>query len=188
MASDLWSEIGRSERMTDANWDGFLNLRIGITIYPSHERALEGVLTDFVQRCPAQFVLLADVSGQVIAVRGERGTTDLVALASLIAGDLAASQEIARITGQYQSCQLILREGTRSVSLISEAGRYLVLFVQIAADVPLGWARLLTRDASKKLGEIVAVPPEEVQKVNLGIANEEISGIVDDALDSMWTG
>jgi predicted regulator of Ras-like GTPase activity (Roadblock/LC7/MglB family) len=173
--------------MDQSNWDGFTNLRIGITIYPSHEKAIDLVISELEERCPAQFILLSDISGQLISARGDRGTADLTALSSLIAGDLAASQEIAHMTGQYQTCQLILREGQKSNSFIAEAGRYLVLFVQVSADVPLGWARILIRETSRQLADIVAATPEATQELDLGLSDENLVNAVDDALDSMWT-
>ena len=172
--------------MVELNWDGSLRLRVGITIYPSHDKAIERVLNELLQHCPARFVLLADSSGLIVSTQGERGNIELVSLASLVAGDMAASQEIARLTGQYQTSQMILREGAKINSFISEAGRYLILFVQVPADVPLGWARVLVREASRQLGEIVTAPADQVDKLDLGLGDKQMSDLAADALDSMW--
>ncbi|NMB88357.1 MAG: hypothetical protein GYA17_08340 [Chloroflexi bacterium] len=171
----------------DSNWNGSLRLRVGITIYPAHDRAIERVLADLMQRCPAQFVLVTDVSGLIISTQGDRGGVELVGLASLVAADLAASQEIARLTGQYQSYQLILREGSKTNTFISEAGHYLVLFTQVGTEVPLGWARFLIREASCRLEEIISTPPDQMGSLDLGLGEKQLSDVVGDALDAMWT-
>ncbi len=167
--------------------NGFYKLRNGLTIYPNQIEVMDEVLADLQQRCPAKFILLTDTSGLIVSSRGETGTTDLVGLGSLIAGDLAASQEIARITGQYQNYELVLRVGPHSTSLISEAGRSLVLFVQISSDVPLGWARILISEASRKLAQVMENPPDQAESFDLDLGNSSLADLIGDSLDSMWT-
>lgn len=165
-----------------------LPLRSGLHLYPSHEKALDELLVELSQRCPSPFLMLVETSGQLLTFKGERGQQDLVGLASLIAGDLAASQEIARMTGEYGTCQLILREGTRYNTFISEAGRSMALFAQVGRDVPLGWARLLILEASAQAAEIASATPEQVANLDLGLDDAKLSDLVGDALDALWNG
>jgi hypothetical protein len=109
-----------------------------------------------------------------------------VALGSLVAGDLAASQEIARLTDQYENYQLILREGPKANTFICEAGSHLVLFVRVDKEVPIGWARLLIHETSRQLAEVVAAPPAEVAKLDLGLDDDKLSAMFGDGLDSIW--
>ncbi len=174
--------------MTIENADEYFRMRNGVNIYPAQDKAIELVLAELLQLCPAQFVLLADQSGQLITVQGERGTADLASLASLVAADLAASQEIARQAGQYQSCQLVLREGQQAHIFISEAGKNLVLFVLVSKQTPLGWARLLIFQTAAKLAEIIARPPEDVELMDLELNQEDkFFDLFDSALDAVWT-
>lgn len=173
--------------MVEQEWEVKLNLRTGIAIYPSHDKAIERVLSEFMKRCPAKFALLADSTGLFISTQGERVGTDLVALASLIAADLAANKEMAAVTGNSQSYQSILREGNEINTFISEAGRYLVLFIEVSTEVPLGWARLLIREVSRQLADIVTTPAEELEKLDLGLGDKNLSDLAGDALSSMWT-
>jgi predicted regulator of Ras-like GTPase activity (Roadblock/LC7/MglB family) len=163
-----------------------IDLPSRITIYPSQDQAIDRMLGGMLERCPAQFALIAEKSGQLVSVLGERGFADPVVLASLIAGDMAASQEIARVTGQYQHFQYVLREGLASNTIIAEAGEYLVLFVQVKKDVPLGWARLVIIEASHKLAEIIAAQADDIKDLNIDIKQDAITGWVDDALNSLW--
>jgi len=174
--------------MVNPDMNAPIDLPSGITLYPSHDKAIDRVLNDLMQKSPAQFILLAEASGQILSALGERTTADLVALSSLVAGDLAASQEIARLTDQYQNYQLILREGPQTNTFITEAGQHLVLFVRVSKEVPLGWARLLIHEASRQLADIVTTLPEEVEKLDLGLSEEKLSSLVDGGLDSIWKG
>lgn len=167
-------------------------LRSGLTIYPAQDRAINQALADLVQKTPAHLVLLADVTGQIIAARGATDEVDLTALGSLVAGDLAASQEIARLTGQYQDYQMVLREGQNIHTFIIEAGHAMALLVQITKDVPLGWGRMLIQKAAYQLADIVANLPDEASQnqtateVEHLLAQEELSDLFNNALDDLW--
>ena len=165
-----------------------LDLRVGASIYPSQYHAIKNILSELMERCPAQFILLADSSGLYIMSFGEKGQMDMTTLSSLIAGDLAASREIAQITGEYKNQQLILREGQQTSTFISEAGEHLIIFVQISANVPIGWARILIRQTSLQIAKIISTQPELIEKLDLGLKDTNLSDAVGDALGSLWLG
>lgn len=174
--------------MTGPSKNSFFTLRCGLTIFPEHQKTIEQWLTQLVQKTPARFVMLTDVSGQLISARGDQGRANLVALGSLIAGDLAASQEVARLLGEYQDYQMVLREGHTSHTLILEAGRHLVLFAQISSDVPLGWARMLIQDAARNLADLfetIPQPPEASQPESI-FDEENLPDLFKNALDELW--
>jgi len=139
-------------------------LRSGLIIYPSQDKAIDQALTSLAQKVSAGFILLTDITGQVISVKGQHNQIDLVSLGSLVAGDLAASQEIARLTNQFQEHQMILREGRQTHTFIIEAGHSLALLVQISTETPLGWGRMIIKSAAQQLAEISATPPKEAEK------------------------
>jgi predicted regulator of Ras-like GTPase activity (Roadblock/LC7/MglB family) len=164
-------------------------LRSGIAIYPAQEQALQQIVADLLNRLPARFILLSDVAGQIICAKGEHEGINLVALSSLMAGDLAASQEIARLTGEYQDYQLILREGQTSHTVISEAGQNLVVLAQVAHEVPLGWVRLQMQQAVHQLAEQMEIPGANMDDIPLPLENtgdESLEDLFGDALEAMW--
>ena len=171
---------------------GHYSLRSGMIIYPSQDKLISETLTDLKQKLPAHLIVLVDVTGQVVSAQGEKNNIDLVSLGSLIAGDLAASQEIARLTGQYQDNQLVLREGQNFHTFIIEAGIHLALLVQVADSVPLGWGRMLTLKAAQRLAEIAEQQPKETEKSKATQETEEMLGqealsdLFTDALDDLW--
>ena len=125
---------------------------------PPHMYVIEQTLSYLFSRVPAEFLLLLDTTGQSISACGNNKDVDLSVLGALIAGDLAASQQIARITGEYRNYQMVLREGDLTNIFITDAGEHLILFVQVPSDIPLGWARMLIREAARRLGETVSSP------------------------------
>ncbi len=163
----------------------------GVIIYTSQVQAIDKVLDKAYETCPAQFILLTDVSGQLISLLGKREKLDPVALSSLIAGDMAASQEVAKIIGQYQHCQLIVREGLGSNIFVAEAGESLILFVLVEKDVPLGWVRLIINETSNKLAEIMTTHDQEEEEVQTIKKQEnepeDLTNWLDNALNSLWT-
>jgi predicted regulator of Ras-like GTPase activity (Roadblock/LC7/MglB family) len=177
---------------TDYLSQGNYTLRSGRTIYPSQATKIEQILTNLMSKIPARFLLLTDVTGQIVAARGEQEHIDLVALGSLVAGDLAASQEIARLTGEFQDYQMVLREGQTMHSFIVEAGLYLALLVQVSNDVPLGWARMLIQQTAPQLADILDTQAEEAghfpsDQTLPEMEQEELSDLFDDALDELWS-
>ena len=165
-----------------------LKLRSGLSLHPSHMRALDIELTYLREIIPARFILLVDKSGQFVTATGQHDGMDLTSLGSLIAGDLAASGEIARLTGEYQDFQLIMREGERTHIALSEAGHNLVFVVQFSKDVPLGWARRLIQKSAVEIGAIAARSSEEGENLEKPFPTEGLSNLFSDALDDLWKG
>lgn len=178
--------------MTQKSNQNRYNLRSGLVLYPAQQEAIETLLTELVQRVPAQFILLADITGQVISTRGQKSPNNLVGLGSLVAGDLAASHEIARLTGQYEEYQMVLREGQTTHTFICEAGHHLALMVQISTETPLGWARMAISKAARQLTEIATSPPVEQMAEAIPAEDLEpfrqdgLSNLFNDALDDLW--
>lgn len=167
-------------------------LRSGLAILPAQQAVIEQEVTELAQKLPARLLLLTDVTGQVVLARGEQSQIDLVALGSLVAGDLAASQEIARLTGEYQDYQMILREGQTGHTFISEAGLYLALLIQLSNEVPLGWARMLIKETAHRLAEIAARSLAEAEQLQAEqsdpvLSQEELPDLFNNALDELWS-
>ncbi|RME51456.1 MAG: hypothetical protein D6796_00845 [Caldilineae bacterium] len=177
--------------MNDENTaPGGYNLRSGLRLSPAQQKEIETLLTRLVQTLPAHFLLLTDVTGQVVSARGGQNAKNLVALGSLVAGDLAASQEIARLTGQYQNAQMILRQGESMHTFITEAGHQLALLVQVPDSVPLGWARILIKNAAGDLEGIVTAAAEQPSEASpaLLLEEENLPDLFDGVFDELWKG
>jgi len=165
-----------------------INLRCGITIYPSQDKAIDEILAALLEKAPARLILLTDTSGQIVSVQGERGRGNPVAIASLTAADLAASQEMARLTGDYQDNQMIIREGNQTHTIIYEVGKHLILMAHFSNDAPLGWVRHLVRQAAEEIIRIISIPADQLEDIALNLGEAPIQDLIDDALDDLWNG
>jgi predicted regulator of Ras-like GTPase activity (Roadblock/LC7/MglB family) len=169
--------------------NNIIQLRSGISIFPSQDRAIDRILGELYEKSTAKLILLTDITGQIVSVRGDRGKIDLVALGSLSAGDLAASREMARLSEEYQQDQMILREGSKTNTLIYEAGVSLVLMMQVSTDVPLGWARMLASSTAHEIAKVIEQKPTELeQRENTPekMNGNDILSNLDSALGDIW--
>ncbi len=165
---------------------GFI-LQNGLTLYPNHDQAIDEVLTELEKYCKTKLILLTDASGQLVSMHGNRGEASLISLGTLAAGDLAASQEIARLTGELDKSQIIIREGTNVFTFITAVGKEMVLFVQTQRDTPPGWSRLIILKAAHKIEDVIRTSMNEVQKMDLDLGAPDIADKVSSSLDTMWT-
>ncbi len=109
----------------------------------------------------ANFVLLADITGQLIEVEGNSGTMDPSVLAALAAGESAATHEIARLMDEAPGFKLILHEGRQQNIYLSEIDEELVLAAIFSKRVPIGMVRLITQMTVDKLHDILKQPKDE---------------------------
>lgn len=163
-----------------------VNLRGGLSLTVNQINQIHQYLSKLLESVPAKFALLVDTSGQLVTTTGDKGRIDPSILGSLIAADLAASQEIARLTGEFQDYQMILREGDKTHIIISEAGKCLAFLVIFSREVPIGWARRLIQNSARDIGALcermdtnTLEQPEEVVTGNL-------PDLFTDALDQIW--
>ncbi len=167
-----------------------LKLRGGSTLYPAQIQAIEKLMNDLVEKLPATFAFLAEGSGQAISFVGKRSSDgreiDTTALGALVAGDMAASQEIARLTGEYQAYQLVLRQGETASTFISEVGKSMALLVQVSRDVPIGWARIRIIETARQIAE-AATAVSVAEEPKLEIAEDNLQELLNSSLDSMWS-
>ncbi len=163
----------------------FLPNRLMITA--NQQKSIQKLSDKLKKEAPAELVFVADRNGQVVAASGDFDRDKLGELGALLAGDLAANAEIARLIGTNQDNQLILRENEGEHSFISEAGENLILFVLTSSEVPLGWARLLIQQVGKELAATVKVSSNgnKVEEIDLG--PDGVGDNLSDNIDSLWS-
>jgi predicted regulator of Ras-like GTPase activity (Roadblock/LC7/MglB family) len=131
----------------------------------------------------ARVVFLVDKDGQQIAVHGEVGDIDTTSLASLAAGNVAATGGMAKLIGEPEFPTLS-HEGERESIHICVIGRILLIVV-FDQRSSLGLVKLRVKQATNDLATIF----EEVVRESASKANEEDSlfaGITDEDIDSLF--
>src|SRR5262249_42070613 len=102
----------------------------------------------------ARLVVLVDKDGQQIAVHGELGDLDTTSLASLVAGNVAATGGMAKLIGEDEFPTLS-HEGERESIHISVIGRVLLVVV-FDERSSLGLVKLRSKRVSQELSAVFA--------------------------------
>src|SRR5438067_8234724 len=130
----------------------------------------------------ARLVVLVDKDGQQIAVHGELGDLDTTSLASLAAGNVAATGGMARLIGEKEFPTLS-HEGEKESIHISVIGR--VLLVVVFDDrSSLGLVKLRSKQISQQLAALIQ---EITANTDLDDLDSPFAGITDEDIDSLFT-
>jgi predicted regulator of Ras-like GTPase activity (Roadblock/LC7/MglB family) len=160
----------------------------GLILSAEQAGEIDRILAEVRSRTPATLVVLTARDGQFISASGDNlQRMDLVGLSSLIAGDLAASHQIAQLSGVYEDYQIVLREGHNSHLLVADAGPQMALFMLVPSTVPVGWARLLGRESARELAKIGAVAGKTGEILPRG-TSADLASEFDKALGDLWNG
>lgn len=132
----------------------------------------------------ARLVVLVDKDGQQIAVHGELGELDTTSLASLVAGNVAATGGMAKLIGENEFPTLS-HEGERESIHISVIGR--VLLVVVFDDrSSLGLVKLRSKQISHELAQAFAAIEQESDAPGAR-ASLPFSEITDEEIESLFS-
>jgi predicted regulator of Ras-like GTPase activity (Roadblock/LC7/MglB family) len=102
----------------------------------------------------AKLVFLVDKNGQQIAAKGNLDKVDATSLASLTAGNVAATDGLARLIGEKEF-SILFHEGERDNIHISIVAQRLILVVIFDERSSLGLVRLRVRKAAAELEDVL---------------------------------
>jgi predicted regulator of Ras-like GTPase activity (Roadblock/LC7/MglB family) len=140
---------------------------------------IKAVLARLRMDASARVVFLVDKDGQEIAVQGEVGNLDTTSLASLAAGNVAATGGMAQLIGEKEFPTLS-HEGERESIHISVIGR-LLLVVVFDDRSSLGLVKL----RSKQICHQIAALIEEITKTDYEL-DSPFAEITDEDIDSLF--
>ena len=132
----------------------------------------------------SRVVFLVDKNGQQIATHGDVGDLDTTSLASLAAGNVAATGGMARLIGEKEFPTLS-HEGERESIHICIIGRVLLVVV-FDERSSLGLVKLRVKQASRDLSSLF----DELERLNVERREREESlfaEITDDDIDSLFS-
>ena len=128
----------------------------------------------------ARVVFLVDKDGQQIAVQGDVGSLDTTSLASLVAGNVAATGGMAQLIGEKEFPTLS-HEGERESIHISVIGR-LLLVVMFDDQSSLGLVKLRSKQISRQLTTLF----EEIVRDDCEDMDSPFAEITDEDIDSLF--
>jgi len=131
----------------------------------------------------SRVVFLVDKNGQPVAMQGDVSNIDTTSLASLAAGNVAATGGMAQLIGEKEFPTLS-HEGERESIHICIIGRMLLVVV-FDDRSSLGLVKLRVKQASRDLAVIF----EDVERDSLEKREKDdalFAGITDDDIDSLF--
>src|SRR5947209_16374596 len=155
-------------------------------LYEEEFKHLEESLRRLRQEASAKAVFLIDKNGQQIASAGEVEQFDTTSLASLTAGNVAATDGLAKLIGEREF-SVLFHEGQQDHIHISIVGRRAILLVIFDDRSSLGLVRLRVKRASGALEKIFDTLAKKSDKGAEGPAHASpFSEITDDDIDALF--
>ena len=145
---------------------------------------IKAVLARLRMDASARLVVLVDKDGQQIACHGELGDLDTTSLASLVAGNVAATGGMAKLIGENEFPTLS-HEGEKESIHICVIGRVLLLVV-FDDRSSLGLVKLRSKQLSHELAKVFNAIEQDSAAAR---ANSSLpfSGITDEEIDSLFS-
>ena len=103
----------------------------------------------------ARAVFMVDKDGQLLATAGDDQALDALSIASLTAGNVAATDGLARLLGENEFGELY-HQGESDHIHISSAGQRILMVVIFDNRSSLGLVRLRVQQAAGRVRDIVA--------------------------------
>jgi predicted regulator of Ras-like GTPase activity (Roadblock/LC7/MglB family) len=134
-----------------------------LVMYEEEFRKIDEELQKLYHQSNAKVVFLIDKNGQLIASAGETHDIDTTSLASLTAGNIAATGGIARLLGEKEFT-ILFHEGEKDNIHISLVGQRIILVVIFDHRSSLGLVRLRVKKASELLLKIFEEISQKVER------------------------
>ncbi len=160
-----------------------------LVLYDEEFHKIREALLRLRQDANANVVFLVDKNGQQIAAVGDINTLDTTSLASLTAGNVAATDGLARLIGEKEF-SILFHEGEKDNIHISIVAQRVILVVIFDERSSLGLVRLRVRRATSELEKIFEEIAQKVEreKQSLRVDFESpFSEITDDDIDRLFS-
>ncbi|MEE2757368.1 MAG: roadblock/LC7 domain-containing protein [Myxococcota bacterium] len=141
---------------------------------------LEQLCTDLLEKTCSQAVLLIDRDGQLVTWSGKLKDFDVVSLASLTAGNMAATDGLAHLLGET-SFGSIFHQGDRESIFIADTGRRLFVVTIFNERSSIALVRLRLNDLLPRLLEIIddiLRKSSESDLSSVGITDQELTALL----------
>ena len=158
-----------------------------LVLHEEEYQRIREVITRLRGECNAKVVFLVDKNGQQIAAIGELETIDTTALGSLAAGNVAATDSLARLIGEKEF-SILFHEGERDNLHISVVGGRMILVVIFDERSSLGLVRLRVKKGSSELATILEVMLKKSAAPKKAAAGgSPFSEITDEDIDKLFS-
>jgi predicted regulator of Ras-like GTPase activity (Roadblock/LC7/MglB family) len=160
-----------------------------LVLYEEEFQKIKQALQRLFQDASALLVFLVDKNGQQIAAVGDMNSVDTTSLASLTAGNVAATDGLARLIGEKEF-SILFHEGEKDNIHISIVARRVILVVIFDERASLGLVRLRVRRTTAELEAVFEEIASKIESEKLTLAAEldaPFSEITDDDIDRLFS-
>jgi len=152
-------------------------------MFDEEYREISAAVERLLHESNAKCVYLVDKDGQLITSSGETGDIDSTSLASLTAGNIAATGGLAKLIGEKEF-SILFHEGEKDNIHISVIGQRVILVVIFDRRSSLGLVRLRVRKAS---AELAASIQKLLDRTTAGVEGETLlNEITDDDIERLF--
>lgn len=153
-----------------------------MVMYEEEFNQIQAVVERLVKEANAKVVFIVDKNGQLIAAAGDTENLDTTSLASLTAGNIAATGGMARLLRENEFATQY-HEGEKANIHIQLVGKRVILVVIFDSRSSLGLVRLRVRRASDELNAIFEALLTKVQSPD---RNDVLTEITDADIDNLF--
>lgn len=153
-----------------------------MVMYEEDLTQVQTVTDRLVRDANAQVVFVVDKNGQLIAASGDTGQIDTTSLASLTAGNIAATGGIAKLLREAEFATQY-HEGERANVHIQLVDQRMILVVIFDHRTSLGLVRLRVKRAHEQLAKIFEAVNDKASDPFRG---SPLAEITDDDIDNLF--
>ena len=153
-----------------------------MVMYDEEYRRITQVCDRLGREANARMVYVIDKNGQLITASGETDKLDSTSLASLVAGEIAATGGLAKLMGEKEFSTLF-HEGSRDNLHISVVASRVILVVIFDNRSSLGLVRLRVKKCSEQLVEILE---EMLKRAEKPSQQSPFAEITDEDIDKLF--
>jgi len=159
-----------------------------LVMYEEEYLQIKEVLSRLQTDSNSKIVFLVDKNGQQIAAHGDMKGVDATSLASLTAGNVAATDGLAKLIGEKEF-SILFHEGEKDNIHISLVAQRVILVVIFDERSSLGLVRLRVKKASQELERTfeVIVRKSEEDRGKANRFDSPFAEITDEDIDSLFS-
>lgn len=154
-----------------------------MVIHDEEFQQVSAICERLTREANAKCVFLIDKNGQLISAAGETEHLDTTSLASLTAGNIAATGGLAKLLGEKEF-SILFHEGERDNLHITIVASRVILVVIFDHRSSLGLVRLRVKKASEELAGVFETLATKMAQPG---APSPFSEITDDDIDNLFS-
>ncbi len=156
-------------------------------MYDEEFKRINFLIEKLLRESNSKVIFLVDKNGQLIAATGETEHLDTTSLASLTAGNIAATGGLAKLIGEKEF-SILFHEGEKDNLHISIIGTRVILVIIFDQRSSLGLVRLRVKKASNELAAIFDELAKKAEsETKPGQGESPFAEITDDDIDNLFS-